>query len=208
MRTALAATVTGCLAATCAVANDHLEPCVGHLAEYESRVETISRAAMPGTVEFVVTVIPSFQPEWSIGVSAAHGDFLLTHVVFQPSLWGSSNVQLGPNMFGHDFSKPHIQTTARTSKVSGYLHAALRSEWDRSIAGTRRTEGSGLDGETFNFQLLGRCGSAWSPDPESRNAKLVDLVMALALLADGKDDASHATAELAVWTKLKALPPP
>ncbi len=35
-------------------------------------------------------------------------------------------------------------------------------EWD---AGTRPTEESGLDGVTFNFQLLGRCGSAWPPDP-------------------------------------------
>jgi hypothetical protein len=163
---------------------------------------------MPGNVEFVVTVIPSFQPESSVGVSAANGHFLLTHVVFQSSLWGSSNVQLGPNIFGRDFSKPDIQTTARTANVSRKLYEALRSEWDRSIARARPTDGVGLDGETFNFQLLGRCGSAWSPDPESRNGKLVALVMALALLADSKDDASHATGEVVVWRMLQALPPP
>jgi len=208
MRYALAAILTCCLAVTCAVADDHLEPCQGHLAEYESRVEAISRAAMPGDVEFWVVVIPSFQPEWSVGVSADNGHFLLTHVAFQPSLWGSSLVQSGPNTFDHDFSKPHIQTKARTANISAGLHEALRAEWDRSIAGTRSTEGIGLDGVTFKFQLSGRCGSAWSPSPETRNGKLVDLVTALALLAGSKEDASHATGEVVVLRKLHALPPP
>jgi hypothetical protein len=152
MRIALAAAVTGCFAVTCALADDHLEPCQGQIGEYESRVEGISRAAMPGTIEFVVTVIPSFQPEWSVGVSADKGHFLLTHVVFRTSLWGSSNVQLGPNLFGKDFSKPHIKTTAKTANVSQSLYEALRSEWDRSIAAARPTGSIGLDGEIFYFQ--------------------------------------------------------
>jgi len=208
VRFALAAVVTGCLTLTCAVAGEHLEPCQGHLAEYESRVEALSRGAMPGDVEFLVTVIPSFQPEWSVGVSADKGHFFLTHVVFQPSLWGSSQVQTGPNTFGYDFQKSHVQTTATTVNISAELHEALRSEWDRSIAGARRSEGIGLDGVTFKFQLSGRCGSAWSPDPETRNGKLIDLVTALALFADSNRNPSHATGEVVVLRKLQALAPP
>ena len=207
MRCALAAVLTGCLTVTCAVAGEHLEPCRGHLAEYESRVEALSRAAMPGDVEFLVTVIPSFQPEWSVGVSADNGHFFLTHVAFQPSLWGSSQVQTGPNTFGYDFQKPQVQTTAKTATISAELHEALRSEWDRSIAGARPSEGIVLDGVTFIFQLSGRCGSAWSPDTETSNDKLINLVMALALFADSKKDPSHATDESVVLRKLQALPP-
>jgi hypothetical protein len=195
MRCALAAFVTGCLTVTCAVADEHLEPCQGHLVEYESRVEALSRAAMPGDVEFFVTVIPSFQPEWSIGVSADKGQFFLTHVAFQRSLWGSSQVQTGPNTFGYDFQKPHILTTTKTANISAELHEALRSEWDRSIAGARPSKRIGLDGVMFKFQLSGRCGSAWSPDPETRNGKLINLVMALALFANNKKDPSHRTAK-------------
>jgi hypothetical protein len=208
MRYASSAIVMGSLAFTCAVADDHLEPCQAYLAEYESRVEAISRAATPGDIELWVTVIPSFQPEWSVGVSADNGQFLLTHVTFKPSLWGSSLVRSGPNTFAYDFSKPHIQTTVTTAKISAELHDALRSVWDSSIAGARSTEGIGLDGTTFKFQLPGRCGSAWSPGPETRNGKLVDLVMALALVADSKEDASHATSEVIALRKLQALPPP
>jgi hypothetical protein len=208
MRYALAAVSIGCLTATCAVAGDYLEPCQAHLAEYESRVEAISRAATPGNVEFWVTVIPSFQPEWSVSVSADNGHFLLTHVTFQPSLWGSSQVQTGPNKFGYDFQKPHVQTTVKTTSISGELHDALRSEWDRSIAGARPAQGIAVDGVTFKFQLSGRCGSAWSPDSETRNGKLIDLVMALALFADSTKVLSYASGEGVVFRKLRALPPP
>jgi hypothetical protein len=208
MRFVLVAVVTGCLTLRCASADEHLEPCQGHFAEYESRVEALSRAAMPGDVEFLVTVIPSFKPEWSVGVSADKGRFFLTHVVFQPSLWGSSLVQTGPNTFGYDFQKPHVQTTATTANISAGLHEALRSEWDRSIVGARPSEGIGLDGVTFKFQLSGRCGSAWSPDPETRNGKLIDLVTALAFFADSKKDKSDATGEVVVLRELQALGPP
>jgi hypothetical protein len=208
MRYSLTALVTGCLTVTFALADEHLEPCQGHLAEYESRVEALSRAAMPGEVEFVVTVIPSFQPEWSVGVSADNGHFFLTHVAFQPSLWGSSLVQTGPNTFRYDFQKPQVQTTAKTANISAELHEALRSEWDRSIAAARPSKGIGLDGVTFKFQLSGHCGSAWSPDPETRNGKLIDLVMALALFADSKKDPSHSSGEVVVLRKLEALAPP
>jgi hypothetical protein len=191
----------------CAVAGEHLEPCRGLLAEYENRVEALSRAAMPGDVEFFVTVIPSFQPEWSVGVSVDNGQFFLTHVAFQPSLWRSSQVQTGPSTFGYDFQNPQVRTTAKTATIGAELHEALRSEWIRSIEGARPSEGIALDGVTFKFQLSGRCGSAWSPAPETSNRKLINLVMALALFADNKNDRSPATDESVVLRKLQALPP-
>jgi virulence-associated protein VagC len=114
--------------------DDHLEPCQFRFSEYENRVESESRAAMPGKVEFWATVIPSFQPEWSVGVSLDKGRYVVTHVVFRQSLWGSSTVQSGPKIGSHDFAKPHVRTTARTAIMSPELHEALRSQWARSQA--------------------------------------------------------------------------
>jgi hypothetical protein len=195
-----------------AEAEDHLEPCKDIFAQYENRVESISRAAMPGEVEFWVTVIPSFQPEWSVGVSSQQGRYFVTHVVFRRSLWGRSLVQSGPTTSSYDFSKPRVRTTARTASISAELHEALRSEWARSIEGARPAEPDphGLerivvDGVTFTFKLSGRCGCAESPDPETRNSQLVDLVMALSLLANSKGDALHAAGEDVV-RRLQKLP--
>jgi hypothetical protein len=198
----------GCLSFTMAAADDYLEPCRVSMAEYESRVESISRTAMPGEAEFWVTVIPSFQPEWSVGVSSDGGRYFVTHVIFQQSLWGRSLVQSGPNKYSYDFSKPDVRTTRHTVVISDELHRALRSEWERSIASARPAEGLGLDGVTFKFELSGRCGSAWSPDPETPNGKLVDLVMSLARFADTNNGSSRATGEAAIRRKLQRIHPP
>jgi hypothetical protein len=66
---------------------------------------------MPGEVELWVTVIPSFQPEWSVGISADNGRYFVTHVAFQRSLWGRSLVQSGPNTWSYDFSIPDVRCT-------------------------------------------------------------------------------------------------
>ncbi|MGB6310741.1 MAG: hypothetical protein WBF89_23400 [Steroidobacteraceae bacterium] len=92
MKFGLFAVAAGCLTVAVAVADNHLEPCRVSLVEYESRVESISRAAMPEDVELWVTVIPSFQPEWSVGISSDKGRYFVTHVAFQRSLWSSSLV--------------------------------------------------------------------------------------------------------------------
>jgi hypothetical protein len=203
-------------AITNAAEDDHLEPCRAIFAEYENRVESISRAAVPGEVELWVTVIPSFRPEWSVGVSSDNGRYLVTDVVFRQSLWSRSLVRSGPTMGSHDFSKPRVRTLAKTASISAQLYEALRSEWARSIESThpeeKNSEATGLqeirlDGVMFEFKLSERCGSAYSPDPETRNSKLVDLVEALARLADSRGDSSRAAAD-DVARKLRELPSP
>ena len=120
---------------------EHLEPCRVLFPDYESRVESISRAAMPGEVALWVTVIPSFRPEWSVGISTDKGRYLVTHVVFKRSLWSRSSVATGPNTFSYDFSIPRVQTTATTASISAVLYEALRSEWSRSIDGVQPVGG-------------------------------------------------------------------
>lgn len=170
-------------------ADDRLEPCRVIFPEYENRLESISHAMMPGKVELWVRVIPSFRPEWSVGVSTDKGRYFVTHVVFQESLWSRSVIRTGPNTGSHDFAKPHVETTVATANISGKLYEALRSEWARSIAAIHLSKAAGVDGVTFEFLSAGRCGKAWTPDPEARNGRHVELAKALARLADSKGEA-------------------
>jgi hypothetical protein len=143
--------------------DDRLEPCQVTFPEYEHRIEAISQAATPGEVDFWVTVIPSFQPEWSVGVSTLGGKHLVTHVAFRQSLWGRSLVQSGSTSI-RDFSRPQVQTAVGTASISAGSYSALRSEWIKSIADINPKEGNvagnGLvrvraDGVIFEFKCLG-----------------------------------------------------
>jgi hypothetical protein len=192
---------------TSAQAEDRLAPCHDFLQEYERKVEAIAHEAMPGAVQFWVTVIPSFTPEWSVGVSVDAGHYLLTHVIFDQSLWHSSWVETGPNTQTNDPSKGNAQAKGTTTSISAELYEALHSEWDASIKAARRSDMLGLDGVTYNFRFPGECGSAWSPAPETRNGKLVELVDALARLADSEQESPSAHDEGPVLETLRDLPP-
>ena len=194
-------------ASTCAVAEDHLAPCNDDfLGEYERRVEAITQAAMPGPADFWVTVIPSFTPEWSVGVSTVEGRSLLTYVVFDRSFWHSSWVETAPESAINDPSKGHARAKAKTATISAALDEALRSEWDRSVNAARKSEMLGLDGETYNFRLPGKCASAWSPGPSTRNGKLVELVEELVRLARTQNRAPDPRTEADALKKIRDLP--
>ena len=207
MRYARLTVILGCSAMAGAEAEERLAPCHDFLQEYERRVEAIAHEAMPGAVQFWVTVIPSFTPEWSVGVSVDAGHYFLTHVRFDRSLWHSSWVETGPNTATNDPSKGNAQAIATTTGISVELYRALHSEWDMSIKAARPSELLGLDGVTVNFRLPGECAGAWSPAPATRNGKLVALVSALARLADSERESLAADDEGSVLRSLRELPP-
>jgi hypothetical protein len=205
-RTLLTLVIT-CCADRYAAAEDHLAPCDSQ--EYEQRVEAIAQATMPGAPELWVTVFPSFTPEWSVSVSTVEGRHLLTHVIFDRSFWYSSWVATGPDTAINDPSKGRARAKAKTTNVSVELYDALRAEWERSIKNARPSESETIivDGVRYAFRLPGQCASAWSPDSETRNGKLVDLVSNLARLADTQKSTPVARNEGSVLTKLHELPP-
>lgn len=208
MRYALAIlAVSGLLSAPYARAEDHLAPCGDFLKGYENRVDAIAHGAMPGKVDFWVTVIPSFEPEWSIGVSTSGNQHFLTYVVFDRSLWHGGWASSGPNTMRHDSSSGHTKPKARTVPISQSLHQAIRSEWDRSIKSSRPSEILGLDGISYNFKLPDQCAKAWSPEPNTRNNKLVALVESLRILAKGNAKSSK-TDENSVRATLRELSQP
>jgi hypothetical protein len=166
----------------------------------------LAQAAMPAPVDLWVTAIPSFTPEWSVGVSTVQGRYLLSYVAFDRSFWNSSWVQAAHDEVINDPSKGHARAKARTTAITPTLYEALRSEWDRSLSATRRSDRSILDGETYYFRLPGRCASADSPESGTRSGKLVDLVAELIRLTSTKNKAPNATAEAEALKKIRELP--
>lgn len=206
MKYALPAIAVAYAVCGCAVAEDHLAPCDEYFAgAYGQRVEAIAQAAMPGPANFWVTVIPSFTPEWSLSVSSVEGRYLLTYVVFDQSLWNSSWVETAPDRFTNDPSKGHARGKATTRRITAELYDALRSEWSRSVAATRQSR-FGLDGETYNFRLPGKCANAWSPEASTRNGKLVELVNALVRLARAGSAEPAAKMEADALRQVRELP--
>ena len=197
----------GCSVVVGTEAENHLAPCGDFLQEYERRVDAIAQETTTGTWEFWVTVIPSFAPEWSLVVSNQNERYLVTHVVFDQSLFHSGWVETAPGKWINDPSKSGAHATARTTTISAELHDALRSEWDRSIKSARPSDLIVLDGVMFDFRRTGECARAHSPASETRNGKLVDVVFELARLADGKSDSPVARREKRLLKQLDELPP-
>jgi len=191
---------------TSAVADEHLEPCGNFLHEYESRIETISRGVIPGSIELSVTVIPSFEPEWSISVSIEKDIHYLTLVVFDQSLWQSSWVKTGPDTMKNDPSTGHATPKAKTTTISTEMYLALQTEWERSIKDARSSDQIGLDGVTYKFNLsVDQCASAWSPRSTTRNGKLVAVVNALRDLTEVKSNVVSSKREKAILQMLREI---
>lgn len=173
---------------------EYLTPChKGFLSDYTHDVDVIARNAMPGRLKLSVIVIPSFRPEWGVGVTIQRGVTYLTYVVFDHSLWHRVSAETSNTLHGNNLPAEPVKPIARTTRISGGLSAALLAEWQRSIRAARPSPSLGTDGATFRFNLPnGQCASAWSPSPHTRNRKLVNIVLALRDLAGKDKDANPA----------------
>ncbi|HTR00807.1 MAG TPA: hypothetical protein VMH83_12485 [Candidatus Acidoferrum sp.] len=191
-------------------AQQFLEPCTTYdfSRKYEERVASLTQGAMPGKYEFGVMVIPSFTPEWGVGISKEKESIFLSYVVLNKSLWGASWVKAGSNLKQMDFSTIEILPKKVTVQINQAIYDGLRAEWERSISSNRASQFGGLDGTTYNFKLLGQCGKAWSPKPETRNGKLVELVNELQKLASTTEDGELTTREVHVADILHELSAP
>lgn len=190
-------------------ADSHLDVCHDHsLDPYLVKVDAISLKAMPGAMKLMVRVLPSFIPEWAVGVTAQGGTYRLTAVEFNQSLWASSWVKTGRQTMQQDFSVAKATVTAHTVRISTELYQLLATEWHRSIRAARPPDISGArDGTSYYFKLpSGECGLAWSPDQDSRNGRLVALVDALRAAAKKKAQAQSDKTTRALLKQVREIP--
>ncbi len=166
------------LAPVPALAQSALKPCeMEFLGDYYRGVEKIIDDAVGGAPRLSLTTLPSFVPE--SGVRVVGDDVYL--VQFASSFWYGA---MKPDSAGRDhesFSSAQVKTRIYRAKISRSIADRIEQVYTAAIAGSRKPDRMGLDGVSYRFTRPGiGCGEAWSPDPDTPNAKLVELVELLA----------------------------
>lgn len=163
------------LAPVTALAQSALEPCeMEFLGDYYRGVDRIIDDALGGTPRLSLTTLPSFSPESGVRLFGENIYF----VQFGSSFWYG----VDRSRRGHDdFSLPKVKTRIYRAKISPLIAERIEQAYTAAIESSRKSDRMGLDGVSYRFTRPGiGCGEAWSPDPDTSNAKLVELVELLA----------------------------
>lgn len=167
------------------LAGEFLEPCSEGVWGYEERVEAIIDMATETTIDEALSLVrrPSFAPE--SGVRLDNGNQV--HAVhFEKLLWAEGRRSLG----ALDFSSTQVPVRHLQAPIAPELAERIRRTFSQAILSSRRSEQFGLDGVSYSFTLPDAgCASAWSPEPESRSGRLVDLMKLLDVHANAPDPA-------------------
>ncbi|WP_213605434.1 hypothetical protein [Pseudoxanthomonas japonensis] len=166
------------LAPTHASAQSALEPCeMEFLGDYYRGVDKIIDDAVGDTPRLSLTTLPSFSPESGVRLVGDHIYF----VQFGSSFWyGATTVDHSGR--GHEeFSSPKVEIRMYRARVSQSIAERIEQAFATAIKSSRKSDRMGLDGVSYRFTKPGLgCGEAWSPDPNTPNARLVELIDVLA----------------------------
>jgi hypothetical protein len=130
----------------------------------------------------------------------------LYFVELQSSFWGMSQV-IDHRGNGHmDFTKPKITPKTRHAPINSALARRVEHVFSKEIMRAKKSGQMGLDGDSFVFSTSdGTCGWAWSPEPRSRNGRLVELMRRLEKHAMFSSPIDLQRSEDAIMRNLKTL---
>lgn len=158
-------------------AQSSLEPCADFLGDYYRGVDRAIDRAVVGTPRLSITTFPSFSPESGVRLA---GDSVQL-VELDSSFWYDSTRIDGRGRGRHEFSATRVKTRLYRARVSARLSKRIENAYSLTIARARKSDRMGLDGVTYRFARPGvGCGEAWSPEPGTPNARLVELSELLA----------------------------
>ncbi len=145
--------------------------------EYHARVAEFLLKPAPGEPrlpEFTAVCLPSFQPESAVRLVRSNKGL---RAVREPSL-----VLVNANEAIWGSTAPSIETTHHTRGIPDGLATRLETLWERMLLSTRasRHVGMGLDGVTYHFTFRHKSGQTWSPRPETRAGRFVEVARTLA----------------------------
>lgn len=166
------------LAPVSALAQSALEPCeMEFLGDYYRGVDKIIDDAVGRTPRLSLTTLPSFSPE--SGVRLVADDIYF--VQFGSSFWYGATTVDSSGRGREDFSLPKVKTLIYRARISPSIAERIEQAYTSAIERSRKSDRMGLDGVSYRFTKPGiGCGEAWSPEPDTSNATLVDLVELLA----------------------------
>ncbi|MDB5910765.1 MAG: hypothetical protein JWP34_4879 [Massilia sp.] len=160
-----------------AFAQSALEPCLEDFSDaYHGGVNKVIDDAVVRPSSLQLTTFPSFYPESGLRLAGSE----LYFVELQSSFWGESQF-IDRHGNGHmDFKRPKIIPKTRHAPINSAIARRLEHIFSKGITRAKKSDKMGLDGVSFVFSTSGgTCGWAWSPEPRSRNGRLVELMRRL-----------------------------
>jgi hypothetical protein len=155
-----------------------LKPCeLEFLGDYYRSVDRTIDDAVGRSPQLSLTTLPSFWAESGVRLVGTDVYF----VKFESSFWAAANTYGSSGRGDMDFSSPRIQTKVYRAAISPEIASRIEQIYANAIASARKSKRLGLDGVSYRFSIPhAGCGEAWSPNPGSPNAHLVQLSELLA----------------------------
>jgi hypothetical protein len=163
------------------LANGGLEPCTQPFHDVDAEVEGPIDGHVHGRLLISYTESPSFEPEWGVRLYEHQGEYRLLVARYQASVWYSAYREVKPHHFARDPTVPPPGLWINDVSVSAHAGDLLRRVINQEVDGQRASnERMGLDGVSHTFKdEHGHCAATWSPEGDTRAAKLVDIAHSL-----------------------------
>ena len=163
----------GCCTIAPALAQN-IEPCKSEfMGDYYRGVDEIINKAIGHQSQLSITTIPSFSAE--SGLRLVGNDVYF--VQLKASVWANSFVMDGPGRGHNDFSSPHAATTVYRAALSPEIASRIKQLYVNAITNAKESDRMGLDGVTYRMAIpAGGCAETWSPEPQSPDGRLVELI--------------------------------
>lgn len=185
------------------LAKDALEPCGQDFTDpYHKAVNRHIDDAVAQPSSLQLMTFPSFQPE--SGVRLAGGEVYA--VQLRSSFWYSAYQRHPDGSLRLDFGKPKIAVKVSHAPVDAKLARAIEQVYLRAIAKAENADRAGLDGVSYVFSTsAGTCAQTWSPEANTRNGRLVQLMERLRQHTSFSLPIDLQRSEKAIARALKAL---
>ncbi|OEZ58194.1 hypothetical protein [Duganella sp. HH105] len=160
-----------------ALAQSSLEPCREDFIDaYHVGVNKVIDDAVAAPSSLQLTAFPSFQAESGLRLVASRVYF----VEFQTSFWGDSYVVDRKGNGRMDFTKPRTVAKSRNALLSLDTAQRIGRMYSKAITEATQSGRMGLDGTAYVLSTgKGDCAWAWSPEPNSQNGQLIELMRRL-----------------------------
>jgi len=157
-----------------AVAQDSLEPCRDVQSDrYRAGVNKVIDKAVGRPSSLQLTTYPSFDAESGLRLVGAE----LYFVQFRSSFWGAAHPDFRDGRSRMDFTKPRIRVSTSRAPLSMTIARRIESAYAKAIAKAAKNDLIGMDGDFYIFSTSEHsCALAWSPEPQTRNGRLVALM--------------------------------
>ena len=186
-----------------------LPPNATLLAPYHAMIIEVLAGAFEQDVRARLVAMPSFTPEYAVGLKEANGSYKVFHLASMSQLWSYENLRmlreleasgalpqqqepLAEAIAEYEALLPDDYHDVETSYCEIDIPAALGRDlmtvWEKLLLETRYGERPdlGRDGTDYHFSMRanGRnmAGKVWEPDPQSKTGAMVSITESMKTL--------------------------